>query len=125
MQPSHPLPPFVLLLGKLVQAGDTKMKEEEDKNQKVKQTPHGDASQRVDNAWTTCMDNLHSKLPKLDRQAVLQLFAVEYNKYFNGLDSSVREACDEQMSQRIRRSWISNKTMWQRWNNMWQREGQV
>ena len=57
------------------------------------------------------MDNLHSKLPKLDRQAVLQLFTVEYNKYFNGLDSSVREACDEQMSQRIRRSWISTKKL--------------
>ena len=53
-------------------------------------------------------DNLHSKLSKQDHQAVLQLFTVEYNKYFNGLDSSVREACDEQMSQRIQRSWISN-----------------
>ena len=41
------------------------------------------------------MDNLHSKLSKQDHQAVLQLFTVEYNKYINGLDSSVREACDE------------------------------
>ena len=36
MPPSHPLPPFVLLLEKAVQAVETKMKEEEDKNKKEK-----------------------------------------------------------------------------------------
>ena len=64
-RPSHPLPPFVLLLEKLVQAGDTKMKEEEDKNQKeTKQlhmgtqvnawTTHGQL------AWTTCTASYQS-----------------------------------------------------------------
>ena len=53
------------------------------------------------------MENLHRKLSKQDAQAVLQLFTAEYDKYFNGLDTSVHEACDEQMSQRLQRSWIS------------------
>ena len=44
------------------------------------------------------MEILHRKFSKQDQQAVLQLFTAEYDKYFNGLDTSVHEACDEQMS---------------------------
>ena len=52
------------------------------------------------------MDNLHRKLSKQDQQAVLQLFKAEYDKYFNGLDTAVHEACDEQVLQRLQRRWL-------------------
>ena len=52
------------------------------------------------------MENLHRKLSKQDQQAVLQLFKAEYDKYFNGLDTAVHEACDEQVLQRLQRRWL-------------------
>ena len=52
------------------------------------------------------MENLHRKLSKQDQLAVLQLFKAEYDKYLNGLDKAVHEACDEEVLQRLQRRWL-------------------
>ena len=53
------------------------------------------------------MENLHCKLSKQDQQAVLLFFTAEYDKYFDSLDKSDHEACDEQMLQCLQHSWLS------------------